>query len=746
MIAVAEGSGQIYIGGDFSWVGRPTGSAAAIGATTGRPDLAMPAISGPGYSEVDAVVSDGVGGWYIGGGFGQVGSVERHNLVHVLSDKTVDPNFDPNANGNVLALAVSGSTIFAAGSFSHIGGVDRNNIAALDAITGNATPWNPNANATVSALAVSGSTVYAGGAFNGTDSIGGADRNFIAALDATTGNATSWNPNANNSVFALAAAGSKVYAGGFFNGTHSIGGADRNRIAALDGTTGEATSWNPNANSTVFALAVSGSTVYAGGAFNGTDSIGGADRNYVAALKASTGNATSWSPSANNNVFAITVSGSTVYIGGAFFAVGGDERNHIAGLDVTSGNVTSWNPNTSDDVFALSVSGTTVYVGGKFTIVNGVYRHDIAALNATTGAPTSWSPIANGFVEALAVSGSTVYVGGEFNSIGGAARNNIAALDANAGKATSWNPNASNGVRALAVSGSTVYAGGFFNGTNSIGGADRNHIAALNAATGQATSWNPNANNSVIALAVSGSTVYAGGFFNGTNSIGGADRNFIAALDATTGNATSWNPNANNNVLALAVSGSTVYAGGQFSGVNAIGGVDRNYIAALDATTGAATSWDPNASGFVEALAVSGGAVYVGGGYNSIGGADRNDIAALDSGTGVATSWDPNADGGVFALAVSGGTVYAGGDFLAVASRPESHFAAFAIPPANTQAPAISGTPAPGHTLTCSKGTWSGSTPQATTRRWLRDGTPIAGQTASAYVVNSTDAGHSILC
>ena len=37
--------------------------------------------------------------------------------------------------------------------------------------------------------------VYAGGAFT---NIGGQTRNFIAALDASTGNATNWDPNAND--------------------------------------------------------------------------------------------------------------------------------------------------------------------------------------------------------------------------------------------------------------------------------------------------------------------------------------------------------------------------------------------------------------------------------------------------------------------------------------------------------------------------------------------------------------------
>ena len=83
-------------------------------------------------------------------------------------------------------------------------------------------------------------------------------------------------------------------------------------------------------------------------------------------------------------------------------------------------------------------------------------------------------------------------------------------------------------------------------------------------------------------LAVSGSTVYAGGEFT---SIGGQTRNYIAALDAGTGAATDWNPNASGGifqplVLALAVSGSTVYAGGSFTSIG--GDINRTYFAQFD--------------------------------------------------------------------------------------------------------------------------------------------------------------------
>src|SRR5262249_2898278 len=154
-----------------------------------------------------------------------------------------DPGWDAAASGTeqVRALALSGSTLYVGGAFSSLGGATRNNIAALDASTGNATPWNPDADNTVDSLAVSGATVYPGGQFG---TIGGQTRNRIAALDVSSGAATSWNPDASSgsgeAVLALAVSGPTVYAGGVFT---TIGGQPRNNIAALDTTTGAATAW-----------------------------------------------------------------------------------------------------------------------------------------------------------------------------------------------------------------------------------------------------------------------------------------------------------------------------------------------------------------------------------------------------------------------------------------------------------------------------------------------------------------------
>ena len=130
-------------------------------------------------------------------------------------------------------------------------------------------------------------------------------------------------------------------------------------------------------------------------------------------------------------------------------------------------------------------------------------------------------------------------------------------------------------VETLAISGTTVYAGGAF---TEVGGSTREHIAAVCAtakcegevAAGKATAWNPKANGVVEALAISGTTVYAGGAFT---EVGGSSRERLAAVCATAkcegevaaGKATAWNPNPNGSVAALTISGSTLYAGGGFT-------------------------------------------------------------------------------------------------------------------------------------------------------------------------------------
>ncbi|HEX5218698.1 MAG TPA: hypothetical protein VFZ59_03960 [Verrucomicrobiae bacterium] len=644
--AIAKYNGVLYMGGDFHYVGPVTGGAVLLNATSGVRSNGFPKVSGT----VNVIIPDGSGGWYLGGNFGKIGGQVRYCLAHVLSDFSVDPTIAVDVLGDVTGLVLVGHTLYVSGNFPIIGGQFRTCLAAIDVTTGLVQAWDPALNGpparSVNAIAVSGNTLYIGGLFN---SVGGQSRTNIAALDLTTGLATSWNPGANGRVHALLVAANTVYAGGAFT---TIGGAARRNVAALDKTTGSATVWaDDNANGTVFSLALSGSTLYVGGTFT---RIGGATtRHALAALDASSGAATPWdpgissvvgNPAAGGIVYSLVVANGSIYVGGYFKVCGGQNRFYLAALDPATGLATSWNPGADFTARALAVSGNTVLAGGEFTSVGGVHRSNLAALDIVTGAATSWSPTTEyyGTVNALAVTNDLVYVGGRFTNILGQIRRGIGAINRTDGTVNPWNPapGGNPSVQSLLLSGGLLYAGGSF---YNIGGQNRTNLVALDTTTALATSWSPNPNSAgtVNAMALSGNLLYVGGRFT---SIGGQSRNYLAALDSATGVAASWNPAPNNQVNSLAVDGARIYAGGTFTSV---GGLPRGGIAAWNSGTGnVITNWDSDlqlsSSGIrdVQSIAPAGSSIYIAGNFSygpGVGGTYT--VSELDTTTGATTPW-----------------------------------------------------------------------------------------------------------
>jgi hypothetical protein len=445
-------------------------------------------------------------------------------------------------------------------------------------------------------------------------------------------------------------------------------------------------------NGTVNTIFKKGNTLYLGGSFTEIMpwSGGGAPVNPATGL-------VSWPDSQNKArvtgqvLTAIPDASGGFYIGGNFSRVGAFDRTDLAHI-LADGTVDpQFNATTNNYIqsMVLSTDGTILYVGGAFTEINSTTRRNLAAINATTGALVmGFDPNSNNIVSTLALSpdGNTLYLGGDFTDLnGGTIRNHIGAVTTSNGLVTSFNPNANGVVYSMALTpdGNTLYLAGNFTDLNS--GTIRNRIAAVSTASSTATAFNPNANNFInsIVLNSTGTVLYLGGAFTTLN--GGVVRNYVGAVTTADGIITAFNPQASLwvNKVALSPDQNTVYLGGSFSALN---GTTRYSVGSVDSTTGAVNpNFDPNANQWVSAIATNstGNVLYLGGAFMKLNsGTLRTHVAAIDTTTGTVVSGfnpNPNPAGIVKTIATSpdGGTVYLGGIFTTMnGGSPRNRIAA----------------------------------------------------------------------
>jgi outer membrane protein assembly factor BamB len=344
-------------------------------------------------------------------------------------------------------------------------------------------------------------------------------------------------------------------------------------------------SWQ--ANGRVETVVISGSTAYLGGMFTsmrpsgdpaGTGEVA---RNHAAAIDLETGALLPWDPNANNTVQAIAVSGSTVYLGGTFGTVGGKTHARVAAVDATTGApIQTFKAKANGEVMSLAVGVSGLYMGGAFTQVDAVAHNYLGEVDLSTGAlVTGWTASASAKVNTVALSadGTRLFAAGTFTTLDGAAgQRYIGAVSPTTGALLSWLTHPSYQITTLAVDANGVYAAGTGNGGN---------IAAFNPSTG-AQLWIGGVDGNDQAITVDSGTVYVGGHFNNycghvpgvNNCATPTARDHLLALDETTGNILPWHPSANGvlGVFALAGGDGTIEAGGDFT---KIGGVTQQGFA-----------------------------------------------------------------------------------------------------------------------------------------------------------------------
>ncbi len=334
--AIAVVGSTAYIGGDFTAV-RAAGKAAGKGniarSHAAAVDLATGALlpwnpAPDGNVRAIAATATSV---YLGGEFQNAGGASADHIT------AVDPNtgkhlaaWTGSANDWVLALAVSGNVVYAGGKFSQAGGGSHTRLAALNATTGNAVSgFSASADKVVKTLTVvpGRNQLVVGGALTKLD---GTARTSVGSINLSTGALQPWAPSFPFPVISITATATAVYV---------AGGGDGGNFVAFDPATA-AVSWRGGTNGNAQAIAVMNGVVYVGGHF--TDYCGPSvgqelcttptEREKLLAVNATTGALAAWSPDLDSTlgVFALAGGASSVAAGGDFTLVNDSPQQGFA--------------------------------------------------------------------------------------------------------------------------------------------------------------------------------------------------------------------------------------------------------------------------------------------------------------------------------------------------------------------------------------------------------------------------------
>jgi uncharacterized delta-60 repeat protein len=314
-----------------------------------------------------------------------------------------------------------------------------------------------------------------------------------------------------------------------------LGGKPHSRIGRLntDGTIDA--SFNPEADGTVYALAVQpDGKILVGGSFG---RMNGQMRYLIARLNQDGSLDNTFNPGNSGNYWKVNAlviqADGKIVVGGSFERMAGVTNNYIARLNPDGTNDADFSPATDGytavNALALQADGKIlVGMGGSGTLYMNsiVYRlntdgsRDLGFLVTVKGAAH------NTYVYALLVQADDkIVVGGDFTTLAGEARADIGRLNAN-GSLDSGNPDSNFSVRTLAQQkdGKIVVGGEF----STMGGVTRKYISRLETDFSLDATFDPAAGSTVYALLVQpdGKIVVGGNF----TSMGGAAHYYIARL------------------------------------------------------------------------------------------------------------------------------------------------------------------------------------------------------------------------
>jgi trimeric autotransporter adhesin len=468
-------------------------------------------------------------------------------------DRFGSPGLENNREMSAFAVAANGD-IYIAGFFTRIGGVDIPGIARWDGTRWHALGSGLSPSGFIKSMTVLGNDLYVGGHFT---AIGGVPANNIARWNGVSWSNLNGGATVSGSTYAgiedLAVQDGQLYATGTFS---SIGGQPIAGLARWNGST-----WSGVGTLTgsIGRLALQGDTLYV--------SRNSITANGTVVYQISRWDGGTWSDlgsGLNGPVQSLAVDGNDVYVYGSWLtAAGGVPVTNLAHWDGTTwsdlGSTISGSVRSVSD---LAVHAGRLYVAGAFTRDAGQSWDGLLIWDGTTWADVA--PETLSWVGALYSGGADLYLSGTAETSPGSTASGVmrlhdGTLESVGGGATepAWAGD-------MAIHNGDLFVSGWID-----------HVEGQDQAT--LMRWDDSRWTTVISSPTllmddvafdSTDTLYGAGFFPMTSPVHGVGRWDGSSWQGLGAGVTSLSPTASWRMYSLAVSGTTLYLGGAFTGVD----------------------------------------------------------------------------------------------------------------------------------------------------------------------------------
>lgn len=421
---------------------------------------------------------------------------------------------------------------------------------------------------------------------------------------------------------------------------------------------------NLDANGTINAMAIIGSTLFIGGAF--TQIANKIDIDYLAAFNLSTGAWSSVDSGVSSEVKALAVNGTNLYIatgtnvklwnGSSLSTLGNLGENALAlayyvepigftgaiyaGFASGPGDgIRYWNGSTWETLLGglqhsgnapicntLLVLGANMYIGGRFDTADSTANTQNICYVESSFLDQTYplhSGISTGQVYALATDGTDVYVGGSYTGASGVSNTaRIARYDVGDNLFNALSTGIGSGqVSSLVWDGSaTLFLGGTFANEG-----DANGDKVLKYTSGTFSSLSTGVGDEVKAMAYSSANLYLGGAFT-TPYTRLAKWNLTAFSDIQSSTKATFGSIVH--TLCIDVTNTILYIGGAFATINTSS--SYTYLVKMNIASEAITAFasQPNAAVYGSALDSTGN-FYIVGAFTTIGATTVNRVAKL---------------------------------------------------------------------------------------------------------------------